>query len=152
MISNRLVWICTFYLHVSILRSTFGVKLFHMLQTGAKKACGMSDPSTDTTLDQSCKAITYPCCLCGASSDSFRLLPTDEVAKNIDNEVCFAVLRSLIALFTKFINKYNKVSNFSSGTIYRNVRLLLYFSKLGMEHLLLQKHFRLRTLQSGLLI
>ncbi|XP_073355725.1 CSC1-like protein RXW8 isoform X2 [Aegilops tauschii subsp. strangulata] len=58
--------------------------------TGAKKACGMSDPSTDTTLDQSCEAITYPCSLCGASSDSFRLLPTAEVAKNIDNEECAA--------------------------------------------------------------
>ncbi|KAF7056462.1 hypothetical protein CFC21_063864 [Triticum aestivum] len=60
------------------------------IMTGAKKACGMSDPSTDTTLDQRCKAVTYPCCLCGASSDSFQLLPTDEVAKNIDKKECAA--------------------------------------------------------------
>ncbi|KAM3253536.1 hypothetical protein ACQJBY_047553 [Aegilops geniculata] len=60
------------------------------IMTGAKKACGMSDPSTDTTLDQRCKAVTYPCCLCGASSDSSQLLPTDEVAKNIDKKECAA--------------------------------------------------------------
>ncbi|VAI12227.1 unnamed protein product [Triticum turgidum subsp. durum] len=60
------------------------------IMTGAKKACGMSGPSTDTTLDQRCKAVTYPCCLCGASSDSFQLLPTDEVAKNIDKKECAA--------------------------------------------------------------
>ncbi|XP_044949686.1 CSC1-like protein RXW8 isoform X4 [Hordeum vulgare subsp. vulgare] len=62
------------------------------IMTGAKKACGKLDhsTSTDTTLDQSRKAITYPCCLCGASSNSFQLLPTDEVAKNIDNEECAA--------------------------------------------------------------
>ena len=62
------------------------------IMTGAKKACGKLDhsTSTDTTLDQSRKAITYPCCVCGASSNSFQLLPTDEVAKNIDNEECAA--------------------------------------------------------------
>jgi hypothetical protein len=64
------------------LLSAFGVKLFHMLQTGAKKACRKLKHFTDTTVDQSCKAITYRCCLCGASSNSFQLLPTDEVAQS----------------------------------------------------------------------
>ena len=82
MISNRLVWICTFYLHISILPSASGVKLFRILQTGAKKACRKLKHFTDTTVDQSCKAITYRCCLCGASSNSFQLLPTDEVAQS----------------------------------------------------------------------
>jgi hypothetical protein len=82
--------------------SAFGVKLFHMLQTGAKNACRKLKHFTDTTVDQSCKAITYRCCLCGASSNSFQLLPTDEVVQssgkadlndsvlNTDNEECAA--------------------------------------------------------------
>ncbi|KAK1625819.1 hypothetical protein QYE76_000416 [Lolium multiflorum] len=60
------------------------------IMTGAKKACGKLDPSTDTTLDQSCKVITYRCCLCGASSNSLQLLPNDEVVQNIYNEECAA--------------------------------------------------------------
>uniref|UniRef100_A0A453JGW9 CSC1-like protein RXW8 n=1 Tax=Aegilops tauschii subsp. strangulata TaxID=200361 RepID=A0A453JGW9_AEGTS len=72
------------------------------IMTGAKKACRKLKNFTDTTVDQSCKAITYRCCLCGASSNSFQLLPTDEVVPsrgkvdlddsslNIDNEECAA--------------------------------------------------------------
>jgi hypothetical protein len=50
-----------------------------MMQTGAKNACRKLKHFTDTTVDQSCKALTYRCCLCGASSNSFQLLPTDKV-------------------------------------------------------------------------
>ncbi|XP_047047802.1 CSC1-like protein At1g10090 isoform X2 [Lolium rigidum] len=64
----------------------------HKIMTGAKKACGKLDPSTDTTLDQSCKAITYRCCLCGASSNSLQLLPNNEVVQNIYNEECAAAV------------------------------------------------------------
>ena len=116
MISYRLIWICIFYLHIGILHSAFGVKLFNMLQTGAKKACGKLDSSTDTIVDQSGKAITYRCCLCGASSNSFQLLPTDEEAVqnrgksdlndsifNTDNEVCFAILQILVILLKSSI-------------------------------------------------
>jgi hypothetical protein len=72
--------------------------MYNMLQTGAKKACGKLDPSTDTTLDQSCKAITYRCCLCGASSNSLQLLPNNEVVQNIYNEVCFAFFLQILII------------------------------------------------------
>jgi hypothetical protein len=67
---------------MSSLLSDFLVKLFNMLQTGAKKACRKLKQFTDTKVDQSCKAGTYRCCLCGASSNSFQLLPTDEVVQS----------------------------------------------------------------------
>jgi hypothetical protein len=35
-------------MYISIFLSAFGVKLFNMLQAGAKKACGKLDESTDT--------------------------------------------------------------------------------------------------------
>ncbi|KAM0830021.1 hypothetical protein ACQ4PT_066493 [Festuca glaucescens] len=72
------------------------------IMTGAKKACRKLKQFTDTTVDQSCKAVTYRCCLCGASSNSFQLLPTDEVVQSsgktdlkdssliTDNEECAA--------------------------------------------------------------
>ncbi|XP_006664233.1 CSC1-like protein RXW8 [Oryza brachyantha] len=46
------------------------------IMTGAKRAYKKFKHFTDATVDQSCKAISYRCCLCGASSNSFQLLPT----------------------------------------------------------------------------
>uniref|UniRef100_A0A0A9FHU9 CSC1/OSCA1-like cytosolic domain-containing protein n=1 Tax=Arundo donax TaxID=35708 RepID=A0A0A9FHU9_ARUDO len=44
--------------------------------TGAKKAYKKFKHFKDNTVDQGCRAISYRCCLCGASSNSFKLLNT----------------------------------------------------------------------------
>uniref|UniRef100_A0A0E0BVM0 CSC1/OSCA1-like 7TM region domain-containing protein n=1 Tax=Oryza glumipatula TaxID=40148 RepID=A0A0E0BVM0_9ORYZ len=46
------------------------------IMTGAKKAYRKFKHFTDSTIDQRCRAISYRCCLCGASSNSFQLLAT----------------------------------------------------------------------------
>ncbi|KAG8062068.1 hypothetical protein GUJ93_ZPchr0003g18322 [Zizania palustris] len=48
-----------------------------VLQTGAKKAYRKFKHFKDTTVDQGCKLTTYRCGLCGASSNSFQLLPVE---------------------------------------------------------------------------
>jgi predicted AAA+ superfamily ATPase len=53
--------------------------LFLYFQTGAKKAYRKFRHFKDTTVDQKCKAITFRCCFCGATSNSFRLLPSEIV-------------------------------------------------------------------------
>ncbi|KAL5219695.1 hypothetical protein ABZP36_020379 [Zizania latifolia] len=45
--------------------------------TGAKKAYRKFKHFKDTTVDQGCKLTTYRCGLCGASSNSFKLLPVE---------------------------------------------------------------------------
>ncbi|KAG8062097.1 hypothetical protein GUJ93_ZPchr0003g17965 [Zizania palustris] len=45
--------------------------------TGAKKAYRKFKHFKDTTVDQGCKLTTYRCGLCGASSNSFQLLPVE---------------------------------------------------------------------------
>ncbi|XP_062204517.1 CSC1-like protein RXW8 isoform X2 [Phragmites australis] len=47
------------------------------IMTGAKKAYKKFKHFKDNTVDQGCRAITYRCCLCGASSNSFKLLTTE---------------------------------------------------------------------------
>ncbi|CAD6269440.1 unnamed protein product [Miscanthus lutarioriparius] len=47
------------------------------IMTGAKKAYKKFKHFTDETVDQGCRTITYRCCLCGASSNSFKLLNTE---------------------------------------------------------------------------
>uniref|UniRef100_A0A0E0FES3 CSC1/OSCA1-like 7TM region domain-containing protein n=1 Tax=Oryza meridionalis TaxID=40149 RepID=A0A0E0FES3_9ORYZ len=46
------------------------------IMTGAKKVYRKFKHFTDSTIDQRCRAISYRCCLCGASSNSFQLLAT----------------------------------------------------------------------------
>lgn len=53
------------------------VILFLRLQTGAKKAYRKFKHVKATTVDQRCRPITYRCCLCGVSSNSFQLLPSE---------------------------------------------------------------------------
>ncbi|KQJ85654.1 CSC1-like protein RXW8 [Brachypodium distachyon] len=71
------------------------------IMTGAKKAYRKFKDFKDTTVDQSCGAISYRCCLCGASSNSFQLLPTEfgqstekadlnDSSLNKDDEECAA--------------------------------------------------------------
>ncbi|CAM0954283.1 unnamed protein product [Alopecurus aequalis] len=62
------------------------------IMTGAKKAREKLEHSTDITLDESCKAITFRCCLGGASSNSLQSLPTDDVVQNINKEECEAAI------------------------------------------------------------
>ncbi|KAL6599839.1 hypothetical protein ACP70R_045490 [Stipagrostis hirtigluma subsp. patula] len=47
------------------------------IMTGAKKAYNKFKHFKDNTVDQGCRAISYRCCLCGASSNSFKLLSTE---------------------------------------------------------------------------
>ncbi|XP_062202210.1 CSC1-like protein RXW8 [Phragmites australis] len=47
------------------------------IMTGAKKVYNKFKHFKDNTVDQGCRAITYPCCLCGASSNSSTLLSTE---------------------------------------------------------------------------
>ncbi|CAM0147183.1 unnamed protein product [Urochloa decumbens] len=70
------------------------------IMTGAKKAFKKFKHFTDETVDQGCRSITYRCCLCGASSNSFKLLNTEceqnrrkadnESSLNLDDEECTA--------------------------------------------------------------
>ncbi|TKW29837.1 hypothetical protein SEVIR_3G421100v4 [Setaria viridis] len=70
------------------------------IMTGAKKAYKKFKHFTDETVDQGCRSITYRCCLCGASSNSFKLLnteceqnrrkPDNESSLNLDDEECTA--------------------------------------------------------------
>ncbi|VAI00965.1 unnamed protein product [Triticum turgidum subsp. durum] len=46
--------------------------------TGAKKVYRKFKHFKGTTVDQTCRSVTYRCCLCGVSSNSFQLLPTEE--------------------------------------------------------------------------
>ncbi|KAL5225936.1 hypothetical protein ABZP36_012575 [Zizania latifolia] len=72
------------------------------IMTGAKKAYEKFKHFTDTTVDQSCRSITYRCCLCGASSNTFQLLPTEleqnqekavlkDSSLKLDDQECAAV-------------------------------------------------------------
>ncbi|XP_062212040.1 CSC1-like protein RXW8 isoform X2 [Phragmites australis] len=45
--------------------------------SSAKKAYRKSKHFKATTVDQRCKSVTYRCCFCGASSNSFQLLPIE---------------------------------------------------------------------------
>ncbi|TVU45727.1 hypothetical protein EJB05_05225, partial [Eragrostis curvula] len=45
--------------------------------TGAKKAYRKFKHLKGTAVDQRCRAITLRCCFCGATSNSFRLLPSE---------------------------------------------------------------------------
>ncbi|KAL6846883.1 hypothetical protein ACP4OV_022736 [Aristida adscensionis] len=51
------------------------------IMTGAKKAYNKFKHFKDNTVDQGCRVVAYRCCLCGASSNSFKLLST-EVEQN----------------------------------------------------------------------
>uniref|UniRef100_A0A0D9Y1R8 CSC1/OSCA1-like 7TM region domain-containing protein n=1 Tax=Leersia perrieri TaxID=77586 RepID=A0A0D9Y1R8_9ORYZ len=72
------------------------------IMTGAKKAYKKFKHFTDTTVDHSCRAISYRCCLCGASSNSFQLLRTgleqnqgksdlQDSSLKLDDQECAAV-------------------------------------------------------------
>ncbi|KAJ1294207.1 hypothetical protein BS78_01G128100 [Paspalum vaginatum] len=45
--------------------------------SGAKKVYRKFKHFKGTTVDQRCRPITFQCCFCGASSNSFQLLPSD---------------------------------------------------------------------------
>ncbi|OEL15615.1 CSC1-like protein RXW8 [Dichanthelium oligosanthes] len=70
------------------------------IMTGAKKAYKKFKHFTDETVDQGCRSLTYRCCLCGASSNSFKLLNTEceqnrrkadnESSLKLDDEECTA--------------------------------------------------------------
>ncbi|KAK1645313.1 hypothetical protein QYE76_063118 [Lolium multiflorum] len=45
---------------------------------GAKKAFRKFKHFKGTAVDQTCRSVTYQCCLCGVSSNSFQLLPIEE--------------------------------------------------------------------------
>uniref|UniRef100_A0ACD6A3L6 Uncharacterized protein n=1 Tax=Avena sativa TaxID=4498 RepID=A0ACD6A3L6_AVESA len=45
---------------------------------GAKKAYRKFRHFKGTDVDQTCRSVTYQCCLCGVSSNSFQLLPIEE--------------------------------------------------------------------------
>ncbi|TKV92083.1 hypothetical protein SEVIR_9G140400v4 [Setaria viridis] len=45
--------------------------------SGAKKVYRKFRHSKGTTVDKRCRSITFQCCFCGASSNSFQLLPSD---------------------------------------------------------------------------
>lgn len=47
------------------------------IMTGARKAYKKFKHFTDETVDQGCRTVTYRCCLCAASSNSFKLLNTE---------------------------------------------------------------------------
>lgn len=70
------------------------------IMTGAQKAYTKFKHFTDETVDQGCRTITYRCCLCGTSSNSFKLLNTEceqnrgktgnESSLKLDDEECTA--------------------------------------------------------------
>ena len=78
--------------------------IFHSWQTGAQKAYTKFKHFTDETVDQGCRTITYRCCLCGTSSNSFKLLNTEceqnkgktgnESSSKVDDEVKLACILS----------------------------------------------------------
>jgi len=55
----------------------FVVVICYYLQSGAKKVYRKFRHFKGATVDQRCRPITFQCCFCGASSNSFQLLPSD---------------------------------------------------------------------------
>lgn len=57
--------------------SLFIVVILLYFQSGAKKVYRKFRHFKGTKVDQRCRSITFQCCFCGASSNSFQLLPID---------------------------------------------------------------------------
>jgi len=53
------------------------ILFYYYLQSGAKKVYRKFRHFKGTTVDQRCRSITFQCSFCGASSNSFQLLPID---------------------------------------------------------------------------
>jgi hypothetical protein len=53
---------------------------------GAKKALRKFKHFKGTAVDQTRRSVTYQCCLCGVSSNSFQLLPIEEQERENPSE------------------------------------------------------------------
>ncbi|CAM0875499.1 unnamed protein product [Alopecurus aequalis] len=54
------------------------VGMVQKIVMGAKKAIRKFKHCKGTVVDQTCRSVSYQCCLCGVSSNSFQLLPIEE--------------------------------------------------------------------------
>ncbi|VAH95793.1 unnamed protein product [Triticum turgidum subsp. durum] len=72
---EKSIWL---WVHCVVLYIISGVACFLLYMTGAKKVYRKFKHFKGTTVDQTCRSVTYRCCLCGVSSNSFQLLPTEE--------------------------------------------------------------------------